>query len=137
MATFLRAVYAANILVAGTVGVSSLFFPRSAASSGIFRLIPTQTFSPSLYPVQTTGALWLSITALSALGLYSPYTFSPILLIQLIYKSLFLAFGALPGWRAGRPIPLEMSEFFAVWVAILPFAIPWSYLFQAGKDKVE
>ncbi len=40
---------------------------------------------------------------------------------------------AVPLVFAGRgdSLPTAMSIFFAVWVAVLPFVIPWRYLFAA------
>ncbi len=125
----LKAVYAANVLVAGTVGSLSLFAP-ALASRVVFE--GTATASSAM---QTTGALWLAIALLSAAGLRDPQAMVPILLLQLIYKAAWLAVVALPALVAGRmeTIPVGMAAFFAVWVAVLPFVIPWTRLLPGSS----
>lgn len=120
----MRMIYLANVIVAGWIGVSSIFFPTYAA-----RTIFSNTYSVS--PVmQLTGALWLSIALLSIAGLFSPITFSPVLLIQLIYKFCWLLFVCAPAIQNNKPYPTGMAMFFVVWVLTLPFVIPWKYLFN-------
>jgi hypothetical protein len=119
----LKIVYAANILVAGWIGISSTFFPRPAA----------QTVFSGAYPdtevIRLVGCLWLAIAVLSVLGLWRPITFFPVLLIQLIYKGGWLLAVALPALRSGSQYPGGMASFFVVWVLVLPFVIPWGALF--------
>ena len=115
----IRLVYVANIVVAGWIAVTTLFFPgRSMAIvfSGVYDHTEV---------VRLVGALWLSIALLSILGLWKPLTFSPVLLIQLIYKGSWLVVVAVPAMLSGAPYPKGMAAFFLAWVAILPFAIPW------------
>lgn len=42
------------------------------------------------------GAFWIAIGVCSALGLWNPLEFSPIMIIQVIYKGLFLIVEVLP-----------------------------------------
>ena len=49
----------------------------------------------------------------------------PILLVQLIYKSIWLIVVALPAIRNQAKFPEGMAFFFVVWVLVLPFVIPW------------
>jgi hypothetical protein len=76
------------------------------------------------------GSLWTAIMILSALGLHEPVRFSPVLLLQLIYKSLWLLFYALPMARRGewRAIPAGITTSFVAIVFAWPWLIPWSYL---------
>ncbi|MDX2152981.1 MAG: hypothetical protein SFV54_19720 [Bryobacteraceae bacterium] len=116
----MRIVYALNILVAGWVGLSALLAPRYAA---------VYVFSGAAEPSHTmtlVGALWMAIAVCSAFGLARPTEFAPVLVIQLIYKSLWLAYVLV-----ARPPeqPAAMTAFFAAWVALLPFVIPWRHLF--------
>jgi hypothetical protein len=125
----LRSIYIANIIVAGTVGWMSLFAPSRAA-----RIVFSGTTEPNI-PMGIVGSFWLTIALLSVVGLFSPVRFSIVLLLQLIYKSLWLLALAEPlPWRiavpailAGKPasIPIGMAIFFIIWVIILPFAIPF------------
>ncbi len=115
----MKIVFAANIIVAGWIGISALFYPKYA----------TATIFQSAYQytdvVRLVGCLWLSIAILSLLGLWKPMVFSPVLLLQLIYKGSWLAFVALPAILHHQPYPKAMACFFVVWVLVLPLVIPW------------
>ena len=76
------------------------------------------------------GSLWTAIMVLSALGLREPLRYSPVLLLQLIYKGLWLVVFALPCAyrREWRLIPWGIAISFIAIVLIWPWVIPWSYL---------
>lgn len=118
----MRFVYLANIIVAGWIGISALFFPSYAA-----RTVFSNAYSVTPV-IQLTGALWLSIAVLSVFGFLYPIQFSAVLLLQLIYKSCWLLFVCLPAIQNNKPYPRGMAVFFIVWVLMLPFVIPWKYL---------
>lgn len=123
-----RLIYAANVLVAGVVGGLTLFAPAAGA-----RTVFSGTVEPSA-GLRVVGSFWLTIAALSAVGLAYPRPMIGVLAIQLGYKGLWLAVVAAPaliGGRAGS-LPVGMAAFFAVWVAILPFAIPWGAWLRGG-----
>lgn len=115
----IHAVYLANIIVAGYIGITSLFFP-SISSATIF-----QSSYQTTDVIRLVGCLWLSIAIGSLFGLWRPITFSPVLLIQLIYKACWLMVVAFPALNKGEPFPIAMALFFLVWVMVLPFVIPW------------
>ncbi|OJJ23053.1 hypothetical protein BKI52_01490 [marine bacterium AO1-C] len=119
----LKIVYLANILVAGWISITSLFAPK-AAQITIFTngFVYSEAF-------RLVGALWGAIFVLSILGLFFPTNMSLILLFQLIYKSSWLLFAALPAMLNNEPYPKAMATFFVVWVLVLPFVIPWKTLF--------
>ncbi len=116
----LKIIYTANIIVAGWISISSIFFPRVSAST-----IFSNAYQPTEV-IRLVGCLWLGITVLSILGLWKPITFSPVLLLQLIYKGTWLLVVALPAIRNDESFPTGMAIFFVVWVLVLPFLIPWS-----------
>lgn len=123
---FLRAIYAANILVAGIFGILAMVSPRLGARiafGGAWRSHPG---------LQLTGCFWLAIAILSVLGFFAPVIFSPVLLLQLIYKSLWIAAWALPVLAAGdrAKIPIGVFVCFLLWIVLLAVALPWRYLFQ-------
>ncbi len=118
----LRFVYAANIFVAGWIGLSSLFYPRVAA-----RTVFQRAYAPS-ETVRLVGCLWLGIAFLSGAGLWRPVPLAAVLLLQLFYKSVWLVVVGLPAARTGQPYPTGMALFFVVWVLVLPFVIPWRHL---------
>lgn len=115
----MKLVFFANVLVAGWISLTSLFFPKTAqatvfggdvAYSEVIRLV---------------GALWGAIFVLSVLGLFFPEKMSLVLLFQLIYKSTWLLVVALPALLRSEPFPRGMAVFFVVWVLVLPWVIPW------------
>jgi hypothetical protein len=67
---------------------------------------------------------------LSLLGLRAPLVWSPLLALQLIYKSLWLGAYALPRiWRGDpRSVPPGIAVSFAVIVLTWPWIIPWRHL---------
>lgn len=115
----LRLVYVANILVAGSIAYTSLTNPTRAAAT-IF-----EHAYPATEVIRLVGCLWLAIAILSVGGLFRPVAFSPVLLLQMIYKGTFLLVVSWPAIRAAAAYPRGMSGFFLVWVLVLPFVIPW------------
>ena len=116
----LKIIYIANIIVAGWISISSLFFPKTAATT-VFQ----NAYQPTEV-IRLVGCLWLAIAVLSVLGLWKPISFSPILLVQLIYKGMWLLVVVLPALKNNQPFPTGMALFFVVWVVVLPFVIPWN-----------
>jgi hypothetical protein len=120
----LKIIYVANIIVAGWISISSLFYPKTAQIT-IFE----QNFAYS-EAIRLVGALWFAIFILSILGMFYPEKMSLVLLFQLIYKSSWLLFAALPAMVNHQPYPKGMAVFFIVWVVVLPFVIPWKTIFS-------
>jgi hypothetical protein len=118
--TTIKLIYIANIIVAGWIGITSLFFPK-LSSATIF-----QNSYQTTDIIRLVGCLWLAIAILSVLGLWRPLTFSPVLLLQLIYKGSWLLVVAIPAIKNNQPYPSGMATFFFVWVLVLPFVIPWT-----------
>jgi hypothetical protein len=122
--TAIKLVYVANIIVAGYIGITSLFFPKNASTT-IF-----QNSYKTTDIIRLVGCLWLAIAVLSLCGLWQPLTFSPVLLLQLIYKGAWLLVVAIPAIKNHRAFPSGMSIFFLVWILVLPFVIPWTELLK-------
>lgn len=116
----LKLIYIANIIVAGWISITSIFNPKHSAVS-VFQ----NAYQPTEV-IRLVGCLWLAIAILSILGLRQPLIFSPILLVQLIYKGTWLLVVALPAIRQNHAYPSGMAGFFLVWVLVLPFVIPWA-----------
>jgi hypothetical protein len=116
----LKIVYLANIIVAGWISITSIFSPRISFAT-VF-----QNAYQSTEVIRLVGCLWLAIAILSLLGLWRPISFSPILLVQLVYKGTWLLVVALPAIRSNQPYPSGMAIFFLIWVLVLPFVIPWA-----------
>jgi hypothetical protein len=120
MMVALKIVYIANIIVAGWISITSIFSPKTSSAT-VFQNAYQQT-----EVIRLVGCLWLAIAILSLLGLWRPISFSPILLVQLIYKGTWLLVVALPAIKNNQPYPTGMALFFLVWVLVLPFIIPWT-----------
>eukprot|EP00884_Botryococcus_braunii_P003571 jgi/Botrbrau1/13214/Bobra.9_1s0006.1 len=125
---FLRVFYVANVLLAGCVGSLNFFGTRTLAThvfsgafaqSDAFRLI---------------GALWLGITLLSFIGIFKPILMTPVLLLQLWYKGTWLIAALIQAYvdKDMSSVPPEVAVSFAVWIVVLPFAIPWRHFLAAG-----
>ena len=120
----LKAIYLANILVAGWISITSLFNPKRAVST-VFQ--NTVEYSET---IRLVGCLWGAIFILSILGLFYPKRMALVLLFQLIYKGSWLLFVALPSILEKKPYPFGMALFFVIWCMVLPFVIPWKFIFE-------
>jgi hypothetical protein len=107
------------------------------AAPTVFRLFPTDQpgFAESGGWRVLVGAPWSAILILSVLGLFHPFRYSPVLLLQSIYKCVWLGVYAGPRALRGewRSIPWGITGAFLVIAALWPFVIRWSYLFEARQ----
>ena len=114
--------YWINIVVLGPISIAT-----------VFRLFPTDQarFEESAGWRVLAGAVWMSAVVLSVLGLFHPLRYSPVLLLQLIYKPVWLAVYAAPRLLRGESdaVPWIMTGTFVGYIVVWPFLIPWSYLF--------
>ncbi len=79
-----------------------------------------------------TGSLWTAILICSIAGLFHPIVFAPILLLQVIYKSVWLVCYVAP--RLGnadsrKEIHWGIAVSFLLIVIFYPMVIPWGALF--------
>ena len=118
----MKIMYLANIIVAGWISITSLFFPKTAQQT-----VFTNAFQYS-EAIRLVGALWFAIFILSIIGLFYPKQMSLVFVFQLIYKSSWLIVVAFPAIWNNKPFPKSMSLFFLFWIIILPFVIPWKEL---------
>ena len=66
---------------------------------------------------------------LCAVGVRYPLQMLPVLLWELVWKTLWLAIVALPAWRAGPMDQAMMENVFAcLLVVMIPIAMPWRYV---------
>ncbi|MCI4667131.1 MAG: hypothetical protein MRZ79_03150 [Bacteroidia bacterium] len=124
MSPWVYIMYIGNIIVAGWISISSLFFPKTAQMT-VFE--GNFAYSES---IRLVGALWGAIFLISCLGMIFPEKMRFIFLFQLIYKSSWLLFAALPALLNKQAFPRAMAMFFIVWVILLPLVIPWTNLFS-------
>ena len=77
------------------------------------------------------GSLWTAILIGSVLGLFFPVSMSPLLLVQVIYKTLWLLVFVIPRLVGGRSseVPSGIAVVFIVIVVSYPWVFPWGQLF--------
>ena len=104
----------------------AVLFP--VALPTLLRLFPTdQTrFEESAGWRSITGSIWTAILVLSAIGLFAPIRFSPLLVMQVLYKLFWLLAYAVPRLRVGRrqEIPSGIAVTFLLIVLAYPWVIP-------------
>jgi hypothetical protein len=77
-----------------------------------------------------------AFSALAVLGLRYPLQMLPLLLWEMLWKSIWLIVVALPLWFAGRMDASTWSTTSAcLLVVIFPFGIPWRFVFEHYVKK--
>lgn len=125
MVHLLKIPYAANIVILVPVvygmlagrGVQSVFQGRIEDSEGLRLLV---------------ASLWSAILIGSVAGLWWPRFFAPLILMQIIYKALWLCLFVVPlGIRSGgNAIPAGISSVFLAIVLTYPFLLLQSGVLQ-------
>jgi hypothetical protein len=125
--SILRWAYAANVLILvpavaallGGGGIASVFEGRVAESEGLRLMV---------------ASLWTAILLLSLAGLLWPQAFAAVLVVQVIYKSLWLALFALPMALRGewQAIPLGISVTFLAIAVVYPLLMLLAFRSDGG-----
>lgn len=91
-------------------------------------------------PVMDGAALAMlsALGLLSIIGLIAPVAMIPVLLVDIVWKALWMIFVAVPRWQAGEMGEEHMSAFYACLV-VLPvvLALPWRSLAAAYFTRPE
>jgi hypothetical protein len=118
---WLKFMYLYAVLGAGSHGLGIIFAPR--AMQVIYDLPPQDPITFGI-----VGSVFLAFALLSILGLRSPLKFVPVLLLQLLYKSLWFIVVALPHSLTGK-FPTYIALVFATYIIGDLIAIPFSHVF--------
>lgn len=121
----LRAMYWYTLLGAGGFGLGMVILPATVQSALGF---PAQ--DPVVFKLYGSVLLASGLAAIPALR--RPLKFVPLLLLQLIYKPIWLAVVAVPMFLKGQ-FPLYVVMFSAIFLTYIIgdlIAIPFSYLFS-------
>ena len=124
--TLLHLPYIFNIIVLIPIGLLTLLGGEKGGQ------LACQSKFPESEGFRTIlGSLWTAILIGSVLGLFFPITMSALLLIQVIYKTLWLLVYAMPRLIGGRTgeVPSGIALVFLVIVLSYPWVIPWQQLF--------
>jgi hypothetical protein len=125
---WLKLMYGVTIVIAGCLGIGILFIPGTMQFT--FGADCPRFFSGMI------GSVFLAFALVSVLGLRDPVKFVPLLLTQMLYKSAWLCFVALPLLIAGK-MTVDMILAAAVFLAIVIgdlIAIPFSKIFGSSRD---
>jgi hypothetical protein len=122
---WLKVMYMYTLVVSGGMGLGMILFPDTVQS--ILRFPPQD-------PVMlgACGSIFLALGLISLMGLRSPLKFAPVLLLELVYKPIWLVAVALPLFLEGR-FPFYVVAMSAVFITFIVgdlIAIPFSHLFR-------
>ena len=78
-------------------------------------------------------SFWAALSALSILGLRYPLKMAPLLLLQMLYKSIWVIAVALPLWSAFRSI--ELTRIMGMGAVVDLIVIPWPYVIANYMKK--
>ena len=80
------------------------------------------------------GGVWL----LAIVGLFRPLQMLPLLMFELVWKTIWLCAFGLPQWSAGH-VPETFAEdikAIGLGVILMPIVIPWGYMYRHYIKKV-
>ncbi len=122
---WIKFMYIYTILGAGGAGLGMLFAPGLTKS--LFKF-PSQ--DPVVFGI--VGSIYVAFGVLSILGLRSPLKFTPVLLLQLCYKSIWMIFVIVPLFIAGtiEMYAVMLVVVFSTYIIGDLIAIPFSYIFK-------
>lgn len=120
-------VYRINIYLLRLLYVLMLLFLGSDAWTHIL------SFQGRWDPEEAAAwCVWASYSALSILGIIHPLRMLPLVLLEIVYKVLWLIVVAYPLWSTNRLAgsPAEEMTYAFLWVVLPIVAMPWKYAFQ-------
>ena len=81
-------------------------------------------------PRSVVRALLGALAVLSAIGIRYPLQMLPLLLFELLWKTIWVVASALPMWLHGDIDPYAADTLFAclIGVVLVPIVIPWRYV---------
>jgi hypothetical protein len=128
---WLRAMYIYTIITAGGFGLAMLAFPGLLHS--LFGFPVDDPTALKLYGSIILGAGLVAIPALRF-----PLKFAALLVLQLVYKPIWIFVGALPLFLKGQ-FPLYVVMIAIIFLGYIVgdlIAIPWAYLFSKRGEEI-
>jgi len=127
---WIKFMYIYTIVGAGGVGLGIILIPD------VMRSIFGLPNSDQISAFGVAGSVYLAFALLSILGLRSPLKFTPILLLQLTYKSVWFIGVVIPFLLMGK-YPAYAILFTVIYVSYIIgdlIAIPFSYVIAKQSD---
>ena len=127
--TLLQIAYLLDAMVSVPVALTPLIGSKTAMRCLLGEELPQNTSVSMLL-----GALWMAIALCLIAGLAYPLAMSPVLILQLIYKSLWVVLFAVPRWIRGRhdEVSAKIAAIFLTYIAVYPWVIPWDALLESS-----
>ncbi|MEM8859026.1 MAG: hypothetical protein AAGD96_11940 [Chloroflexota bacterium] len=110
----LRIMYAINLLGGGVPGAVMILAPTWALSNMF-----AGTQDPAIFGM--TGSIWFAIGIVSILGLFQPNQMKSVIILQMIYKLIWVGAVAIPLILDGNMTVIPMAIFFVLVV------LGWGY----------
>lgn len=107
-----RIMYAINVLGAGVPGFLIVFFPSFGEQYILWE-------GQDRGVMTILGSIWFAIGLTSILGLYKPYKFLGIFILQFFYKTIWLITFILPAFILQRTLPPTVSILIAIFVLLI------------------
>jgi hypothetical protein len=125
----IKFMYLYTIIGAGGFGLGIIFMPDLVRS--LLRM-PVQ--DPVTFGI--TGGVYLAFGILSIFGLISPLKFVPVLLLQFLYKTIWLFGVILPLLLKGQLqlYGILITLIFLTYIIADLFSIPFGYLFRSDHE---
>jgi hypothetical protein len=126
----LKGMYLANVLISGPIGLATLVAPASMRT-----LMGVPAGDPVHFGI-AAGAIPLAFGLAGGIGLRFPLRMAPVLLIQVLYKSLFLLGVILPlAIRGSIPdYAIPLIFLFALFILGDVIAIPFRSIFPMRSE---
>ena len=128
---WLRAMYIYTIITAGGTGLAMLAFPGLLHS-----LLGFPVDDPTALKLYGSIILGAGLVAVPALRF--PLKFAALLILQLVYKPIWIVVGALPVFLKGQfpPYIVMIAAVFLGYIVGDLIAIPWAYLFSRAESGI-
>lgn len=127
---WIKGMYIYTIVAAGLFGLGMIVVPEMIKSKFTWPVEEPVAFG-------IIGSVYMAFGLLSILGLRSPLKFTPILLLQLCYKTIWFIGVVLPLWATAHFPSYAMPTviIFATFIVGDLIAIPFSYVFAKESNR--
>lgn len=124
----LKIMYILTIILAGIIGLLMLIIPDV-----MIAVLGAPAQDPYMYGV--LGAFWLGMAIITILGLFDPHKYVPILLLQIVYKSLWIFAVFIPH------VIIDGAQFYTIFILVVfiifivgdLLSIPFKEVFKLKK----